>query len=130
MVERQHIERLRPVDLKLVDELTGMSSGYVLDFTNSTFAEFFRAEVSVDIYDDAYAGNGTSKGKRLRSFLQIAQTAAIVRALTALWEYRENDRISQGKGEGIANARHRLSAIVERLGGASLPNYDVLNTPS
>ncbi|MFG1404388.1 hypothetical protein [Xanthobacter sediminis] len=65
------MEQLRPVELKLVDELFGMSSGYVLDFTNSTFAEFFRREVGIDIYDNAYAINGRSKGKHLRAFLMI-----------------------------------------------------------
>lgn len=80
------MEQLRPVELKLVDELFGMSSGYVLDFTNSTFAEFFRREVGIDIYDNAYAINGGSKGKHLRAFLTIGQPRAIARALAALWE--------------------------------------------
>ncbi|WP_374373924.1 restriction endonuclease [Dongia sp.] len=106
-----------------MDELTGMSSGYVLDFTNATFAEFFRSEVGVNIYDDAYAAIGNSKGKRLRSFLQIGQRVAIVKALTALWEYRENARINQEKAETVTRARQRLSAIVERLGGIQRPEY-------
>jgi len=113
--------QLRPVELKLIDEITGMSSGYVLDFTNATFSEFFRAEVGVDIYDDAYAIDGSSKGKRLRAFLQVAQTTAIIKALVALWEYRESGRISGGRVENIRDAHQRLSAIVERLGGDALP---------
>jgi hypothetical protein len=40
----RQMEQLRPVELKLIDELFGMSSGYVLDFTNSTFPDFFRRE--------------------------------------------------------------------------------------
>lgn len=119
------MERLRPVEMKLVDELFGMNSGYVLDFNNRTFAEFFQSEVGVDIYDAAYAVNGTSKGKHLRAFLNVAQTRAIVRALTALWEYRETDRLSRGEPEKVANARQRLSAIVEKLGGSPLPSHDV-----
>ncbi len=31
---------LRPIEIKLVDELTGMSSGYVLDFSNRTLLQF------------------------------------------------------------------------------------------
>lgn len=69
------MEQLRPVELKLVDELFGMSSGYVLDFNNRTLAEFFRREVGIDIYDNAYAINGGSKGKHLRAFLTIAPAA-------------------------------------------------------
>ena len=81
---------LRPIELKLVDELTGMSNGRVLDFTNRTFAEFFQDEVGVDIYDETYNEDTGSKGKRLRAFLRKAQPRAVARLLTALWEYREN----------------------------------------
>jgi hypothetical protein len=118
------MEQLRPVELKLVDELFGMSSGYVLDFNNRTFADFFRREVGIDIYDNAYAINGGSKGKHLRAFLTIAQPRAIARALGALWEYREADRVGRGEAETVANAHRRLSAIVERLGGLALPTYE------
>ncbi|WP_292517635.1 restriction endonuclease [Mesorhizobium sp.] len=110
--------------MKLVDELFGMSSGYVLDFTNSTFSEFFRREVGIDIYDSAYAIYGGSKGKHLRAFLTIGQPRAIAKALTALWEYRETDRLARAQTETVINARRRLSAIVERLGGNSLASYE------
>ncbi|MCW5710717.1 hypothetical protein [Shinella sp.] len=60
------VDQLRPVELKVVDELFGMGSGYVLDCTNATFDDFFRREVSVDIYDDAYAqGSGSNLGVRM-----------------------------------------------------------------
>lgn len=118
------MEQLRPVELKVIDELCGMSSGYVLDFTNSTFADFFRREVGIDIYDNAYGIYGGSKGKHLRAFLTIGQPRAIARALTALWEYRETDRLARARAETVVNARGRLSAIVERLGGASLASYE------
>lgn len=118
------MEQLRPVELKLVDELFGMSSGYVLDFDNRTFAEFFRREVGIEIYDNAYAINGGSKGKHLRAFLTIGQPRAIARALGALWEYRETDRLGRGEAETVANAHRRLNAIVERLSGPALPIYE------
>lgn len=108
-----------------------MSSGYVLDFTNATFGEFFRTEVGLDIYDEAYAFNGDSKGKRLRALVECAQPKAIVRALTSLWEYREDLRARDGASENVRDARKRLSAVIERLGGQSLPpSFDELPTPA
>jgi hypothetical protein len=104
------MEHLRPVELKLVDELFGMSSGYVLDFTNSTFADFFRREVGINIYDDAYAIYGGSKGKRFRAFLTVGQPRAIALALAALWEYRETDRLGRTQAETVLNARQWLKA--------------------
>lgn len=120
------MDQLRAVELKLVDDLFGMSSGWVLDFTNATFDDFFRREVGVDIYDDVYASGSGSKGKRLRAFLTVGQPRAIVRALSSLWGYRETARVSRGDVEAVVNARTRLSAIVERLGGVALPSFDVV----
>lgn len=86
---------LSMVEKSLIDELTGMSSGYVLDFSNQTFAEFFQTEVGIDIYDAVYADLGPSKGKRLRCFLSRGQKMAVARALTGLWLYRENLRYAK-----------------------------------
>ncbi|WP_262029898.1 restriction endonuclease [Microvirga sp. Mcv34] len=118
------MQQLRPIELNLVDELFETSPGYVLDFTNSTYAQFFRREVGVDIYDDAYAIFGGSKGKRLRAFLSVGQPRAIARALTALWEYREIERLGRAQAETVVNAGKRLSAIVERLGGMPLSPFE------
>jgi hypothetical protein len=115
---------IRPIELKLIDDLTGMPTGHVLNFTNQTFAEFFTDEVGVDIYDDAYKEASGSKGKRLRAFLRLAQPLAVAKLLAALWEYREIHRIDADEPETIPNCRTRLSGIVERLGGSPLPSHD------
>jgi|AntDryMetagUQ313_1029471.scaffolds.fasta_scaffold00053_16 hypothetical protein len=126
IVER--MEQLRPIELILVDELFGMSSGYVVDFTNNTFADFFNREVGVDIDDGAYAIYGGSKGKRLRAFLTVGQPRAIVRALAALWEYCETKRVASQQIEMAVDAHRRLSLIVERLGGPLLPDYEIVRS--
>ena len=111
---------IRAIEMRFLDKLFDMESGYVLDFSNRTFSEFFEHEVGLDIYDDAYALNGTSKAKRLRTFLQIGQQAAVTKALHALWEYREATRRQSGDEETVLNARDELSSIIERLGGSPL----------
>lgn len=118
------MSNLRPIEIDFIDRLTGMSSGYVLHFTNQTFAEFFKDEVGVDIYDDAYAEGSGSNGKRLRAFLRKGQPVAVAKCLTALWEYRETTRLSDGEAEAIPDCRKRLSKIVERLGGSPLASYE------
>lgn len=112
---------MRAIEVRFLEGLfEGNAPGYVLDFTNRTFADFFASEVGINIYDDAYANAGTSKGKRLRTFLQRGQKPAIVKALTALWDYRQDYIVREGLTEPISDARQRLSAIVERLGGQPL----------
>ncbi|RVI97660.1 DUF3644 domain-containing protein [Sinorhizobium meliloti] len=106
---------LRPIESKLVDDLF-VQGGYVLNFTNQTFAEFFRHEVGVEIYDDVYAFRGGSKGKRLIAFTQKAQPRAIAKALAALWEYLEAEHPHRATDDN----RKKVSAIVERLGANPL----------
>ncbi|WP_246702993.1 restriction endonuclease [Rhizobium sp. SG741] len=115
--------------MKLLDDLFGMSGGWVLDFSNRTFDEFFRHELGIDIYDDAYGVNGTSKGKHLRAFLEIGQQEAVIKALTALWEYREAGLISRGEKDTVHGGRERLNAIMLRLGGKSLPPDPMTASP-
>ena len=115
---------IRPIEFKLINDLTAMDSGNVLNFSNRTFAEFFADEIGIDIFDETYNEGTGSKGKRLRSFLRKAQPLAIARLLTALWEYREIYRLAEGKPEDVLDSRTRLSAIVERLGGGPLPSHD------
>jgi hypothetical protein len=65
---------IKAVDLKLVGDLFG--NGYVMDFTNRTYQEFFRDEVGVDIYNGAYLiDNSNSKGKRLSKDPALRRTS-------------------------------------------------------
>ncbi len=114
------MSKLSTIDMKLIDTLFGMYSGWVLDFSNSRFEAFFKRDIGINIYDDAYAVHGASKGKRLRAFLELGQAIAIIRALTALWEYREAGRMDRGEEETVPNAKARLSAVIVKLGGKAL----------
>lgn len=106
-------DEIKALDIKLVGDLFG--SAYVMDFTNPTFADFFR-DIGVDIYNDAYLiDNGTSKGKRLRAFMKRGQKAAILKALYGLWEWRVH--YIAGKPDPVPDGLARLNELIARLGG-------------
>lgn len=107
-----------------------MYGGYVLNFSNATFASFFSRDVGIDIYDEAYAVHGNSKGKRLWGFLEVGQTSAVIKALHALWEVREAERIDRGEEEKVPQARIRLSALIVKLGGEPLIDVTSGELPS
>lgn len=109
--------KLRPMDMRLIESLFESAPGYVLDFSNATFAEFFRDELGVDIYDPRYAADGHSKGKRLRYYLRNSQPDEVIRALKALWEYRESNRRLAGTEEQLPDARVEFYRLIQRLGG-------------
>ncbi len=109
------MKNIRPIEMRFLDDLFGMGGGYVLDFSNATFAEFFDQEIGVNIDDPEYAAEGGSKGKRLRHFLQSADKPTVIRTLQSLWEYREDFRRRAGTPETMANAQDRLRALIDRL---------------
>ncbi len=111
---------IRPVDMTLIDALFGMGSGYVLDFSDRTFAEFFASELGINIDNPRFSNEGTSKAKRLRFFLKTCDSQVRVRTLLALWEYRETKRKRSGTEEQIPDAEGEFYALVERLGGKRL----------
>jgi len=110
--------KIRSLDMRLIDDLFGMGDGYVLDFSNKTFSEFFNEELGINIDDPRYDTEGTSKAKRLRYFLRSSDSQAIIRVLLALWEYREAKRRRNRVEESIPDAEEEFYRLIERLGGA------------
>lgn len=110
---------LKPMDLALVDSLVDFARGrgYVLDFSDRTFAAFFATELNADIDDPAYAQNGASKGKRLRSFLEQSDDAMAVRALQVLWDRRVQHLLLTEAADPVANAEGRFLSVVAKLDG-------------
>ena len=43
------IVNIRSMDMPIIDRVFSMEGGYVLDFSNRTFGEFFHDELDVDI---------------------------------------------------------------------------------
>jgi hypothetical protein len=93
----------------------------VLDFSDTSFADFFASELKVNIDDPKYAANGGSKGKRLRYFLQTCDDATVVRTLTALWEHRSEYLARSGAKDPVVDAQSRYEGLITRLSGRAAP---------
>lgn len=89
----------------------------MLDFSDTSFSQFFAAEVDVDIDDPIYAEHGGSKGKRLRCFLQKIDDATAARTLQALWEHRTEWLARTGEQDPVLNAEGRYLTLLARLTG-------------
>lgn len=105
------------IDMMFLDDAFEMGGGYVLNFSDRTFSEFFHDDLRIDIDDPVYAGNGKSKAKRLRCFLQTVDKPTVVKALKALWEYREALQQRSGQTESVPNAQDRFQSLINRLEG-------------
>lgn len=107
---------------KVIFEKLFDRGGYVLDFNDRTYAEFFR-EHGVNIDADKYRVNGTSKMKRLRAFWEIEPDTLVSKLLAALLEYinaiKQIDSSDQGKALAVIN---RLAGKASNTQTAATPN--------
>lgn len=105
-----------------------ISSGYVLNFSDRTYREWFEEELGVEIDADRYRVKGDSKGNRLRAFVEIEPAHIVARALRALWDYRQTlpATVYQYPDEpGTVQAQ--LFAFIDRLeSGGAAPTTDAI----
>jgi hypothetical protein len=99
------MSNLTYVERRKLEQFLGMSSGYVLDFSNRTFAEFVRESTGRDIYGAAYDYESGSKANRLRAFWQKEENLLVGKLM--------NDMLDYADGSGEQKEVCRL--IVARL---------------
>jgi hypothetical protein len=82
---------LTATDKRYFETLLNMGSGYVLDFTDATFAEFFRQSAKIDIHSKKYQIYGTSKAKKMRSFWEQESDEVVVKVLSEILDLYETE---------------------------------------
>ncbi|MGD1038789.1 MAG: restriction endonuclease [Roseiarcus sp.] len=114
---------LRTIELSILDDLVDFvrGPGFVLDFSDRSFSQFFATELNVDIDDPAYADLGGSKGKRLRRFLQKVDDPTALRTIKAMWDHRSAHLLRSGQEDPIKNSEAQYQMLVARLGGSAYP---------
>ena len=81
------------IEREMIEAAFGMGGGYVLDFTNRTFAEFIDEHLGFDPYNKQEY-RGLSKAKILRAILQEQNDSFAGKIILKLIEYREFKDIS------------------------------------
>ena len=117
---------LKRSELQRIDEIFEMTSGYVLNFSNRTMAEFFEDELGVNIYVEKYGVNGASKANHLRTFLAIENGFDVGQFLRKLWDYRTST--SEVAENDLTRDRDWLFKLIERIeSGQTTPALSRLN---
>lgn len=112
--------------MRLIDEAFESEAGYLLNFSDRTMAEFFEDELGLDLEDERYCGNGRSKMKRFRTFIEIEDGSLVGQVLRKLWEYKESlhSFVSQDQFENLKIRLFLLIDVIE--GGDAKPATDAL----
>lgn len=96
--------KLKHYQLERIRDWFCPEPGYVLDFSNKTFQQFFDDHFETNIYADAFSERGTSKFNRLISFIELSPPHVVIELLNLLWMRKNSER-----DDGIEVASHQLS---------------------
>lgn len=118
---------LTAIEKRKLERALDMEGGYVLDFSNRTFREFFLDSVGIDIYDAKYDYASGSKANRMRAFWDRESNYLVARVLDLL--FTEWDEF---KGYGAPDAPpEECLRIVRRLKeSAPVPDIEVVTSVS
>lgn len=114
---------LATTDKQVLEKLFQMGGGYVLNFSDRTFAEFFRDDIGVDICDKKYNYASGSKANRMRGFWQAADDALIAKSILRLLAYIDT-QIAIGRlnrPDFSDELIQRAKNIASRLTGSAPP---------
>ena len=75
--------KISTLDKRLLENAFGMQNGYVLDFSDESFRRFFE-DFEINITDEKYYKNGTSKANRLRTFWDIENNDVVADTIEAM----------------------------------------------
>lgn len=117
---------LTDVEKRYFEKLFGMQSGYVLDYTDLTFGEFFRRH-QINIHSNKYQVYGTSKAKKIRAFWEQEPDDLVGKVLREMLDAYEADCDLNNKNrEKIALEKAR--GIVLRLSGFQMSSVSSQTT--
>jgi len=111
---------LTDIEKRYFEKLLGMQSGYVVDYSDSTFGEFFSRH-KVNIHGQKYQTYGTSKAKKMRAFWEQEPDAVVGKVMGELLEAYEAD-CSLNNRDTDAPVLEKSRGIVARLSGKPAPS--------
>jgi hypothetical protein len=112
---------LNDVDKRYLVKVLRMEGGYVLDYSDAAFGEFFSRH-NIDVHGRKYQTYGPSKAKKLRAFWEQEPDAIVAPVLSEMLDSCEADRDLNGR-ELDAGVLEKCRTIVARLSGKPLLEY-------
>lgn len=80
--------KLKKTQIRIFNRIFEAETGYLLNFGNQSFSEFFDEELNIDIDDDIYKAEGDSKAKRTRYLIKTVDLDNALKILDKLWEHK------------------------------------------
>ena len=108
---------LTDIEKRYLEKLFGMQGGYVLDYSDATFGEFFNRH-KIDIHGSKYQTYGTSKAKKMRAFWEREPDASVGNVLSEMLDSYVAD-CDLNNREPDTSVLEKSQDIVARISGKS-----------
>ena len=105
---------LSAIEKRKLEKALAMGDGYVLNFSNTTFAEYFLDVVGIDIYDDKYHRGSGSKANRMRAFWEKEGNYLVWKVLDPIFSNWDDFVVY-----GLERPSPECLRIIERLRNSS-----------
>jgi hypothetical protein len=106
-----------------LEDILGMRTGYVLDFSNRTFDDFVFDSTGRAIYDARYESGSGSKANRLRAFWTIEPNHLVAKLLADLLDHCVRQGADESTGSPVATCRQMVARL---SGGSTVADLDVI----
>tara|TARA_B100002003_G_scaffold248276_1_gene281691 strand:+ start:24 stop:857 length:834 start_codon:yes stop_codon:yes gene_type:complete len=114
---------LNDVEKRYFEKLLGMQSGYVLDYSDPTFGEFFNRH-KINIHSPKYQTYGTPKAKKMRAFWEQEPDALVGKVMKEMLDAYEAD-CDLNNRDAETSILEKVRGIVARLSGVPVPSKPV-----
>ena len=101
-------------EMDIIEKYLGMKQGYVLEFSNRTFADFMK-NYDVDIYGERFNFASGSKANRLRSFINQSPEVLVANVLYALSKEKQKETSGAAWSEDDHHLSMEYMSIVDKL---------------
>ncbi|WP_341960047.1 abortive infection family protein [Planococcus maritimus] len=114
---------LKPREKRLFEEILGMESGYVLDFTNNSFSRFVEETINIDIYEGVGYEEYCSKANKLRQIWQQEPDYVVGELMEELLTFYEDScaKRDQEIPQYEKKYTQELRLVIERLKSTTTP---------
>src|ERR1700687_1841905 len=121
------MSNLTIVEKRQFERLFQMADGYILGFSNRTFAEFVADSTGRDIYEERFNHASGSKANRLRGFWNEENNRLVGKLMGDLLDYGLQGRAFQADDANYEACRR---AVARLLQDSPVPELDALTPAS
>ncbi len=113
---------LRYTEREILEQVFEMGSGFFLNFSNNSLADWFQFELGIDIYHEQYDFRSGSKANRIRKFWTIEKNWTVAKFIDLMLTYMSETIPASHQGELFDRAREVANRLRDSIPVGDIPD--------